>query len=133
MDNSKDLAVHVMRSELGRARGMGSAKSGVRHWWGQRVTAVALVPLSLWFIYNLLMLGSASYEVMIAWASGTWNQVLLLTLTGMMFYHMQLGLQVVIEDYMHNDSQRLITLLLMKGATVLLAVAAIISILKLGL
>jgi succinate dehydrogenase / fumarate reductase membrane anchor subunit len=133
MSDVKDPQIEIMRSQLSRARGMGSAKSGVGHWWAQRVTAVALVPLTLWFIYNLLALGDAPYEVVVAWASGPLTLVLLLTLVGMTFYHMQLGLQVVIEDYVHNDIQRLVLLLLMKGAAVLLAVTAIISILKIGL
>ncbi len=133
MSDPKNLQIDIMRSELGRARGMGSAKSGIAHWWAQRVTAVALVPLSLWFIYNLLALGTAPYEVVVAWVSGPVTLVLLLTLAGMTFYHMQLGLQVVIEDYVHDDAKRLIALLLVKGAAILLAVTSIVSILKIGL
>ena len=122
-----------MRSELGRARGMGAAKSGVGHWWGQRVSALALAPLTLWFIYSVLSLGSASHEAVLAGASGPLTLVLLLTLAGMTFYHMQLGLQTVIEDYVHDEGKRLLALLLVKGAAILLAVTAIVSILKIGL
>lgn len=133
MSDPKDLQIHIMRSELGRARGMGAAKSGVHHWTAQRVTAIALVPLILWFIYSLLSLGHAPHEAVLAWASGPLTLVLLLTLAGTMFYHMQLGLQVVIEDYVHNEASKLIAILLMKGAAILLAITAIISILKIGL
>ena len=133
MTDPKDIQIDIMRSQLSRARGMGSAKSGVAHWWAQRVTAMALVPLTLWFIYNLLALGQAPYEAVVAWVSGPLSLVLLLTLAGMTFYHMQLGLQVVIEDYIHDDIKRLIALLVMKGVAVLLAATAIVSILKIGL
>ncbi len=133
MADPKDIHIDIMRSELGRARGMGAAKSGVGHWWGQRVSAMALAPLTLWFIYSVLSLGSASHEAVLAWASNPLTLVLLLTLAGMTFYHMQLGLQTVIEDYVHDEGKRLLALLLVKGAAVLLAVTAIVSILKIGL
>jgi succinate dehydrogenase / fumarate reductase membrane anchor subunit len=133
MSDPKNLQVDIMRSELSRARGMGAAKSGVHHWTAQRVTAIALVPLTLWFIYSLLSLGHASHEAVLAWASGPVTLVLMIILAGTTFYHMQLGLQVVIEDYVHNDANKLIALLLMKGAAILLAITAIISILKIGL
>ena len=133
MADAKDLQVDIMRSELSRARGMGSAKSGVGHWWAQRVSAIALAPLTLWFIYNVLALGAAPHEAVVAWMSGPLTLVLLITLAGMTFYHMQLGLQVVIEDYIHDEGKRLVALLLVKGAAVLLAVTAIVSILKIGL
>ena len=133
MADAKDIHVDIMRSELGRARGMGAAKSGVGHWWGQRVSALALAPLTLWFIYSVLSLGSASHEAVLAWASGPLTLVLLLTRAGMTFYHMQLGLQTVIEDYVHDEGKRLLALLLVKGAAILLAVTAIVSILKIGL
>ena len=133
MADAKDIQVDIMRSQLGRARGMGAAKSGVGHWWGQRVSALALAPLTLWFIYSVLSLGSASHEAVLAWASSPLTLVLLLTLAGMTFYHMQLGLQTVIEDYIHDEGKRLLALLLVKGAAILLAVTAIVSILKIGL
>ena len=133
MSDPKDIQVEIMRSQLGRVRGMGAAKSGVGHWWGQRVSALALAPLTLWFIYNVLTLGSAPHEAVVAWVGGPVTLVLLVTLAGMTFNHMQLGLQVVIEDYVHNDRTRLIGLLLVKGAAILLAVTAIVSILRIGL
>lgn len=133
MKDQKDIQIDIMRSELSRARGMGSAKSGVGHWWAQRVSALALAPLMLWFIYHLLALGTAPHEAVVQWVSGPVTLVLLITLAGMTFYHMQLGLQAVIEDYIHNEGKRLVVLLSMKGAALLLAVTAIVSILKIGL
>ena len=133
MSDPKDLHVDIMRSELSRARGLGAAKSGVHHWTAERVTSVALVPLTLWFIYSLLSLGHASHEAVLAWASGPITLVLMITLVGMTFYHMQLGLQVVLEDYVRHDANKLIAIYLMKGAAILLAIASIVAILKIGL
>lgn len=129
----KKIEVDMMQSALKRARGMGSAKSGVHHWWAQRVSAIALVPLSLWFIWNVVALGGASHEAVLFWAGGPVTIVLLLALVLTTFYHMQLGLQVVIEDYVHADGAKLVSLLAMKGVTVLLALACLVSVLKIGL
>ncbi len=122
-----------MRSPLGRARGMGAAKSGIGHWWAQRVTATALAPLSLWFLYNVVGYGSVSHEAVLFWAGGPVTIVLLLALVLATFYHLQLGLQTVIEDYVHADGPRVISLLAMKGVAALLALACVVSILKIGL
>ena len=81
----------------------------------------------------VVLLGAAPHAAVVDWVSGPVTLVLLITLAGMTFYHMQLGLQAVIEDYIHNEGKRLIVLLLMKGAALLLAVTAIVSILKIGL
>lgn len=133
MAEPNDLQIDIMRSQLSRARGLGSAKSGLGHWWAQRVSAIALAPLTLWFIYHLLALGYAPHEAVVAWVSGPLNLTLLLILAGMTFFHMHLGLQTVIEDYIHDDFRRLAALLAMKAAAILLAVTAIVAILKIGL
>ena len=122
-----------MRSQLGRARGLGSARSGASHWWLQRLTAVALVPLTLWFVWSVLHLVGASHEEMLGWIGGPIPVVLLIALVVASFYHLALGLQVVIEDYVANEATRLITLLLTKGVIILLALTCLVSILKLGL
>ena len=132
-DASKAPQVHVMRSQLGRARGLGSARSGASHWWLQRLTAVALVPLTLWFVWSVLHLVGASHEEMLGWIGGPIPLVLLIALVVASFYHLALGLQVVIEDYVANEATRLITLLLTKGVIILLALTCLVSILKLGL
>jgi succinate dehydrogenase / fumarate reductase, membrane anchor subunit len=132
-DTNKTAQVHIMRSQLGRARGLGAAKSGAKHWWLQRVTAVALIPLSLWFIYAALRLVGASHEELLAWIGGPVPVVLLIALVLASFYHLALGLQAVIEDYVAGETVRMATLLAIKGVIVLLALTCLISILKLGL
>ncbi len=125
--------IDIMRSGLGRARGLGAAKSGLHHWIAQRVTAIALVPLTLWFIYAVLRLQHADQAALLAWMKRPLNLVLMLALIGATFHHMQLGLQTVIEDYVHGTRCRTATILLMRGITVLLALAAAVSALKMGL
>ncbi len=122
----------VMRSGLGRARGLGSAKSGTAHWWAERVTSVALVPLTLWFILVMFRLVAAPRIAVVAWASNPINATLMLALIAITFHHMALGLQVVIEDYVHSEKTRLASLLAMKGVTALLAIAAAVAVLKLA-
>jgi succinate dehydrogenase / fumarate reductase membrane anchor subunit len=132
-ETDKTVHVDVMRSQLGRVRGLGSAKSGLTHWWTQRLTAIALVPLSLWFIFNVLHLVGASHDAVADWISGPWTIVLMIALVVATFHHAQLGLQVVIEDYIHNDAARLAALIAVKGAAILLGMACVVSVLKLGL
>lgn len=130
---SKDAHVRILRSQLGRARGLGSAKSGVGHWWAERVTSAALVPLTLWFVWNVLALSGASRPEMAAWMAEPVTIVLMLALVLTTFHHMHLGLQVVIEDYIHGEAARFGALLAMRAATALLALACLVAVLKLGL
>jgi succinate dehydrogenase / fumarate reductase membrane anchor subunit len=123
----------IMRSLLGRARGLGSAKSGLRHWWMQRLTAIALVPLGVWFVIGVIAHAGASRAGIAHWMAGPVTATLMLALIACMFQHMQLGLQVVIEDYVHGDTRRLAALVAMKAASALLAILATISVLKLAL
>jgi succinate dehydrogenase / fumarate reductase membrane anchor subunit len=132
-DAKKTVQVDIMRSQLGRARGLGAAKSGAAHWWAQRVTAIALVPLTLWFVYAALGLVGASHAEMLAWIGAPIPVVLFIALVLATFYHLALGLQIVIEDYVQNEAARLATLLVTKGVIFLLALTCLISILKLGL
>jgi succinate dehydrogenase / fumarate reductase, membrane anchor subunit len=132
-DTEKTVHVDIMRSQLGRVRGLGSAKSGLAHWWAQRLTAIALVPLSLWFIVSVLHLLGAPHDAVVDWISGPWTIVLMIALVVATFHHLQLGLQVVIEDYIHDDAVRLASLLAVKAAAILLGMACVVSVLKLGL
>ncbi|MBN8890298.1 MAG: succinate dehydrogenase, hydrophobic membrane anchor protein [Acetobacteraceae bacterium SCN 69-10] len=132
MANPKAAEAAIMRSMLGRARGLGSAKSGTAHWWAQRVTAMALVLLSLWFIASALHLAGQPRAAVLTWAGGPVTATLLLALVVATFHHMQLGLQVVIEDYVHAERCRLASLLVMKAVVALLALAAVIAVLKLA-
>lgn len=119
-----------LRSPLGQARGLGSAKSGTMHWWMQRVTAVALVPLCLWLVFSLACFAGAGYADVSAWIAQPWTAVIMLLFISAMLYHSQLGLQVVIEDYVHGEFVRIASLVLMKFAHVALAAAGIFAVLK---
>jgi succinate dehydrogenase / fumarate reductase membrane anchor subunit len=117
-----------MRSALGRVRGLGSAKSGTAHWWSQRLSAIALVPLTLWFIGSLVVLAGASHGDIAAWVSSPIVASLLVLLIATTFYHSFLGLQVVIEDYVHNEPLKLATLIVVQGASFVLALIGIVSV-----
>lgn len=122
----------VMRSQLGIVRGLGAAKSGVQHWWVQRLTALALVPLGLWFVYVVIALNGAPYPVVKHWAAEPVNTVLLIALVVLGFQHLQLGLQVVIEDYVHTERNRFALVLLVKAASFLFGLWGAISVLRLA-
>ena len=132
MSDSKVPQVAIMRSMLGRARGLGAAKSGTQHWWSQRVTAIALIPLSLWLVISIFTLIGAPRAAVAAWASGPVTATLLLATIAALFQHMYLGVQAVIEDYIHSERQRMVWLLATKGVTALLALAAAVAVLKLA-
>ena len=87
-----------MRSPLGRAIGLGSAKGGVKEWWAERVSAVALVPLTLWFAATIIAHTGSDYAAFIAWLRTPLATILMILLLIALFHHTALGLQVVIED-----------------------------------
>ena len=125
--------VEVMRSYLSRARGMGAAGSGIHHWWAERVTAIALVPLTLWFIYAVLHLLGAPQWAVHRFVANPVNTVLLLALVAMTFHHMQLGLQVVMEDYIDSQKWQAIAILLNKALSLILGLLCAVSILRMAL
>lgn len=130
--NARGLRVDVMRSQLGRVRGLGAAGHGTGTWWLERLTSVALVPLTLWFVFAVFhLIGMARVDVA-HWVANPVNATLLLALVIATFYHMQLGLQAVIEDYIHVESARMALILLNKGASALLGLACVVSVLKLA-
>jgi succinate dehydrogenase / fumarate reductase membrane anchor subunit len=120
------------RSPLGRVRGLGSAKDGTHHWWVQRLTAVALIPLAIWFVVSVVALLGADHAAFAAWVRNPVCATLLVLLIAATFHHAQLGLQVVIEDYVHHEGVKLASLLLIKGAALLLAGIGIFSVLRLA-
>ena len=130
---SKAPHVDIMRSPLGRARGLGSARAGAVHWWMQRLTSLALIPLTLWFLCAMLRMIGATRQDVISWMAGPLPIVLMIALVIATFHHMALGLQVVIEDYVHHDWLRVGSILLVKALSLLLALACIVSVLRLGL
>jgi succinate dehydrogenase / fumarate reductase membrane anchor subunit len=125
--------VDIMRSPLGRARGLGAAKAGAVHWWAQRLTSLALVPLTLWFLCAMVRMLGATRDDVVSWMAGPLPLVLLIALVIATFHHLQAGMQVVIEDYVDHDWLRIGSILLVKGLSALLALACIVSALRLGL
>lgn len=120
------------RAPLARARGLGSAKSGTHHWWMQRLTAVALVPLSLWFVASLIALATADHATVIEWLASPTAAILCCALIVAVFYHGQLGLQVVLEDYVHAEGLKLASIVLTKLVSLLLAAACLFAVLKIA-
>lgn len=108
-----------LQTPLARVLGLGSAKEGVEHWWWQRLTAVALVPLGIWFVVAVISLVGAGYAEARAWVTAPLNMALLIAFTAALLHHAQLGLQVVIEDYVHNEAWKLTGLLAVKGLATL--------------
>lgn len=125
--------IDTLRSPLGRARGLGSARAGSGHWTASRLTSIALVPLTIWFIFSVIHLSGASHAMVIEWMSSPLVMGLMLALVIATFHHMQLGLQVVIEDYVHTEPMKAVALLSIKGLSALLALVCIVSVLKIGL
>lgn len=122
-----------LRSPLGDALGLGSAKSGHQHWWRQRVTAVALIPLGLWFAISLLRLGSVEYSSVLFWAANPSHAVLLVLFLLTALLHSSLGLQVVVEDYVHHAATRVVAIVALNFLHVVLAVAGVYSVMMLSL
>ena len=122
----------AFRSDLGRVRGLGSAKDGTSHWWAQRVTAVALVPLSIWFVFSVVNLVGVDKDGFKVWLNGPGSFVLMALFLIALFYHMQLGLQVVIEDYVHNERNKVISLVLNKLLAVFLVVSSITALMRIA-
>ena len=120
------------QTPLARVRGLGTAKNGVSHWWSQRITAVALVPLSLWFVISLVSLVGAEHAAVVNWIKSPIVIVFLVLFIAAMLHHAQLGLQVVIEDYVHTEWAKLFILILVKFATLILALTAIFQLLKIS-
>lgn len=120
-----------MRSTLGRVRGLGSSGDGSHHWWIQRLTAVALMPLGIWFIFAALSLVGADYAQFKAWTGHHGNALLLVLFIITAFHHAQLGMQVVIEDYIHGEAVKITSILLVKFVSFMFAVSCILAVLRL--
>ena len=121
-----------MRSPLGRALGLGSAKEGVEHWWLQRITAVALVPLSLWFVIAIIRLVGADADSVRDWVGNPLAAILLVLLLIATFYHASLGLQVVIEDYIHAEFAKLGLVIIVRLACFAFVVAGIFAVVSMA-
>src|SRR6185312_1252716 len=124
-----------LRSPLGQARGLGSAHQGLHHWWVQRLTALALVPLTLWFVIEIIRLihgagggdPGATYQDFLAWLASPLNATLMIVFLGVSFHHAQLGVQVVLEDYVAGHGRRIASIIAVKLICYALAALGIVS------
>jgi succinate dehydrogenase / fumarate reductase membrane anchor subunit len=119
-----------LRSPLGRVRGMGSAKDGTAHWLAQRVSAVALIPLTLWFVFSLLTLPALDYDTVHTWLSVPISGFLALLLVAVLTYHSYLGTIVIVEDYVTATGMKVLTLLVLRFLYVLCGGAGMFAILR---
>ncbi len=118
-----------MRSPLGRVRGLGSAREGVGHWWAQRMTSLALVPLALWFVAALVTLTGADHATARAWIGSPVPAALLVLLIVAAFYHGALGIQVIIEDYIHHEGVKVAALIAVNAVSLLLGLTGVLAVL----
>jgi succinate dehydrogenase / fumarate reductase membrane anchor subunit len=119
------------RSPVARAGGLGSARDGVAHWWAERVSAVALVPLTVWLFASFIAHTGSDYATFIAWLRSPCTTILMILLLIALFFHAALGLQVVIEDYMHSGAKFAAVVAVRLGAFAL-AVAGVLATLRIA-
>jgi succinate dehydrogenase / fumarate reductase membrane anchor subunit len=122
-----------LRSALGVVLGRGAAGEGVGHWWAQRVSALMLVPLSLWFVVSLVGLPLSDYAAVSIWIASGWNPVWLALLLLALCWHSRLGVQVVIEDYVHGPALKLAGLLFNSAAHLVLLAGGLYALLRVAL
>jgi succinate dehydrogenase / fumarate reductase membrane anchor subunit len=120
-------------SPLAKAKGLGSAKSGTHHWWMQRVTAVALIPLSFWLVNFLNLSFTATFSHIVVWLASPINSIAMIIWILMVFYHSALGLQVVIEDYVAATGAKIVMIWVVNLTMLLLAVAALLGVFRITL
>jgi succinate dehydrogenase / fumarate reductase membrane anchor subunit len=119
-----------LRSPIRRVTGLGAAKEGVSHWWAQRVSAVGLIVLTLWFVASLLGLADLEYGTVAAWMAKPLNAVLLTLLVITAVYHSKLGVQVVIEDYVPNHGAKMASIILVSFIHVVLGALGVFAVLR---
>ncbi len=118
-----------LRSPLGRARGLGSAKEGLHHWWLQRLTSLALIPLVLWFVVSIIRLRDSNLEDFTLWIGNPINTTIMVLFLGVTFHHAQAGMQVVLEDYVSSHGPRIAAIIAVKFLCYALAALSIVSVL----
>ena len=121
-----------LQTPLRTARGLGAAGNGVHHWWVQRVTAVALVPLGIWLLVSLVSLPSLDFVTLVSWIAGTWTASLLTVFILTASWHSRLGVQVIIEDYVHDDGLKTTSLVLSGFVHVLVAALGVFAVLRIA-
>ncbi len=121
-----------LRTPLSNAKGLGSAKEGAHHWWAQRLTSIALVPLTIWLAFSIASFNDYTYETVVAWMQSPLVAVSLALLVVTMFYHVQLGIQVIIEDYV-GGWLKVASLITLNFACIALSFLGLFSIIKVSL
>jgi succinate dehydrogenase / fumarate reductase, membrane anchor subunit len=121
-----------MGTPLGRVRGLGSARSGATHWWHERLSSIALLVLSVWLLVSLLRLPQVDHAGVTEWLSAPLAAVPMLLLIATIFWHIKLGLQVVVEDYVHEDGSKLFWIVLLNFFAIGGAALAIFSVLRIA-
>ena len=120
----------TLRTPLGRVVGLGSARDGVHHWWLQRLTSIALVPLAIWFTVSLLSLPALDRVTVLAWMGQSWTALLLALFVLTATWHSQLGVRVIVEDYVHGSGSKTLILVGITFAHVVIGVAGVFAVLK---
>jgi succinate dehydrogenase / fumarate reductase membrane anchor subunit len=121
-----------MNTPLQRVQGLGAAHSGTGHFWRERVTAVALVPLSLWFLYVVFVLAGTTEVSALVFLAHPWNAILMAAFAVISLYHAALGLQVVIDDYVHSPGSKIFLLLLVRFAVIATGSTCIFALLRIA-
>ncbi|HTY92722.1 MAG TPA: succinate dehydrogenase, hydrophobic membrane anchor protein [Steroidobacteraceae bacterium] len=121
-----------LRTPLGTVRGLGSAGNGVHHWWVQRLTAVALLPLGAWLLVSLLSLPAVDFVTLVSWIGGTWTAAALILFVITASWHSSLGIQVILEDYVHDPGLKTLSLVLSGFIHVALAATGVLAILRIA-
>jgi len=118
------------RTPLAHVLGLGSAKTGSHHWWMQRISAIALIPLTFWMVAFIKQLGNVDHSQMSAWLAEPLNSLLAVSFVIAAFYHAALGLQTVVEDYVQNEAYKIASIWVIKLGFLLQALASLLSILR---
>jgi succinate dehydrogenase / fumarate reductase membrane anchor subunit len=121
-----------LRTPLGRVRGLGSAKSGAQAWWRQKLGAVALIPLTVWFVASLAGLAGADHATVVAWLKDPLAAILLLLFIGVGFFHLRAGAQEIIEDYIHVEGLKVASLMAVTFACYFFATMSAFAVLKIS-
>lgn len=119
-----------LRTPLSLAKGLGSAKEGTHHWWMQRLTSIALVPLTIWLTLAVAALPHTDYATVYAWMASPVSCVLLMLTTIVMLLHLNLGVQVIIEDYVHVYWLKMVSIITLNFSCILLGIIGLYSLLK---
>lgn len=127
---SRDQAELTRRSALGRVRGLGSAQEGAAHWWSQRLTSVALIVLGCWFVVSLLALPGFDYATLVRWMRSGWTAIPLILFAAVAAWHSELGVRVIIEDYVHEVGAKTLALALSTFLHTVIGVASVLAVLR---